>query len=385
MKYKVLVVDDQPESIKYTSLLLKKMEFESEIYSAPNGKVALELIQKIMPDIILSDWGMPEMDGLQLLKTLKKSPDTKDIPFIMISAVNVDAPSMKESFDAGVHDYLRKPFEKLEFMARVSATLKLHDAYLKIKKRNEEIAKQAFLISNQREELEKLNKTKDKIFSVISHDLRAPLATLDGLLQIFGDDEIELSKEELKECTTTVQLELNKVQLLMDNLLYWAKSQIANRTPVKSEVVVADVIKEVLELLHDKIAKKELEITNQIDEDLTVWTDKSALSFVIRNLLANAIKFTPERGEITLYTDNIENSVRIAIADTGIGMDQETIGKLFKDRIMDTQIGTSGERGTGLGLLLCKDMIEQAKGTIQVKSRVGEGSEFSFILPNIEY
>jgi len=198
MEYAVLIVDDQAENIKYISRLLKDMNLGNKIYSAPNGRVALELMETILPDIILSDWGMPEMDGLELLKELKASSRTKDIPFIMISAVKVDAQSMKDSFDIGVHDYLRKPFDRLEFVARVSATLKLHDAYLKIKKSNDEIAQQSRLISKQREELEKLNTTKDKIFSVISHDLRSPLATLDGLLQIFGDEQIALSKEELK-------------------------------------------------------------------------------------------------------------------------------------------------------------------------------------------
>lgn len=384
MEYSVLIVDDQIESIKYVSRLLNDMGLGDNIYSAPNGKVALQLIEKVLPDIVLSDWGMPEMDGLELLRVLKSSPRTKDIPFIMISAVKVDAQSMKDSFDVGVHDYLRKPFDRLEFVARVSATLKLHEAYLKIKKSNVEIANQSLLISKQREELEKLNTTKDKIFSVISHDLRSPLATLDGLLQIFGDEQIELSKEELKECTTTVQLELNKIQILMDNLLYWAKSQIADRKAVKSQLSPSDITNEIVELFSDKIQKKYIEIDNQIATDMIIWADKNTLSFLIRNLLANAVKFTPEQGTITIYADEIEHMVRIAIADTGIGMDQETMDKLFKDRIMTTKVGTSGESGTGLGLLLCKDMVEQAKGSIHVKSKIKEGSEFSFLLPNTE-
>jgi len=164
--------------------------------------------------------------------------------------------------------------------------------------------------------------------------------------------------------------------------LFWAKSQIADRKIVKSELTPWKVTKEVLELFYDKINGKSIRVDNRIDEDLTMWADKNTLEFLIRNLIANAVKFTPRNGTITLYADEIEDMIRIAVLDTGIGMDQQTMDKLFKDRIMTTQHGTEGEIGTGLGLLLCKDMVDQASGSIQVKSKLGEGSEFSFMLPN---
>ncbi|WP_298310030.1 hybrid sensor histidine kinase/response regulator [uncultured Aquimarina sp.] len=381
MEYSILVVDDQPDNIKYISLLLKEMELGKKIYSAPNGKIALGLAEKITPDIILSDWEMPEMNGLELLKALKQSAKTKDIPFIMISAVKVDAVSMKESFDAGVHDYLKKPFDKLEFMARVSATLKLQGAYLKIKKNNDEIANQALLISKQHEELKKLNKLKDNIFSIISHDVRSPLATLDGLLQLFDDDQHILSEEELREYTGVVRLELNKVQTLLDNLLYWAKSQLANMQDTKSNVDVYEITQEVLSLFEERTKKKKLNLHNNIDPDYVIYADKNMLSFVIRNLLANAVKYTLDEGIITINAEFLIDSVKVSIKDNGIGMRSETLENLFKDRTVDTQTGTSGEMGTGLGLVLCKDLIEQSGGSISVKSVSGEGSEFIFIIP----
>jgi len=381
MEYSILVVDDQPDNIKYISLLLKEMELGKKIYSAPNGKIALGLAEKITPDIILSDWEMPEMNGLELLKALKQSAKTKDIPFIMISAVKVDAVSMKESFDAGVHDYLKKPFDKLEFMARVSATLKLQGAYLKIKKNNDEIANQALLISKQHEELKKLNKLKDNIFSIISHDVRSPLATLDGLLQLFDDDQHILSEEELREYTGVVRLELNKVQTLLDNLLYWAKSQLANMQDTKSNVDVYEITQEVLSLFEERTKKKKLNLRNNIDPDYVIYADKNMLSFVIRNLLANAIKYTLDEGIIAINAEFLIDSVKVSIKDNGIGMRSETLENLFKDRTVDTQTGTSGEMGTGLGLVLCKDLIEQSGGSISVKSVSGEGSEFIFIIP----
>lgn len=380
MEYSILVVDDQASNIKFISLLLKEMGLGKKIYSAPNGRIALELIENTLPDLVLSDWGMPEMNGLELLKALKSSEKTKDIPFIMVSAVRIDAESMKESFDAGVHDYLRKPFDKLEFKARVTATLKLQGAYLEIKRSKNEIENQSLMISKQHEELRKLNKLKDKIFSIISHDVRSPLATLYGLLNIFNDDEIELNEEDLKEFTTSVQLELNSVQSLMDNLLYWAKSQLTNKEIGKTSVNLYEVTQEIFNLFNEKAKSKNIDFHNNINPGSTIYGDENVLSFVIRNLFANAVKYTSEGGSITVDREDTNEFVMISVEDTGTGMDSETIGNLFKDKT-ESSMGTSGELGTGVGLMLCKELIQQNKGSIQVKSQLGKGSVFSFTVP----
>ncbi len=381
MEYSILVVDDQAANIKLISLLLKEMGLGKKIFSAPNGKIAMDLVEKVIPDLILSDWGMPEMNGLELLKKLKASDRTKDVPFIMFSAVKIDAESMKESFDAGVHDYLKKPFDRLEFMARVNATLKLQNAYLKIKKNNEEIANQTKLISKQHEELQKLNDLKDKILSIISHDLRAPLATLDGLLQIFNDEEIEMGADELSKYASLVQHELNGVQSLMDNLLYWGKSQLAKRQRDKEDVNVYEVTEEVFELLKDKLKSKNIEFYNHISFDDTVYGDQNIISFVIRNLCANAVKYTPDGGRITLDCNFDNEFAKVSVIDTGVGMDSETLNAIFDDEKVSSRKGTIGEVGTGIGLMLCKDLIEQNQGTLSIESELGKGSTFSFTLP----
>lgn len=378
MEYTILVVDDQSDNIKFISLLLKEMGLGKKVYSAPNGKIALKLVQNIIPDLILSDWGMPEMNGLELLKALKGSERTKDIPFIMISAVKIDAESMKESFDAGVHDYLRKPFDKLEFMARVNATLKLQDAYLKIKKNNDEITEQSLVIAKQHEELQKINKLKDKIFSIISHDIRSPLVSLSGLLQLFDEEEISL--EDLRKYTGLVQLGLNSVKSLMDNLLSWAQSQLDNEKDTKTDINVYEIIEEIFELFNEKAKKKNLTFKNHVDHSDMINGDKNVVSFIIRNLVANAVKFTPEGGVITIHNEYSNNYLKIFVKDTGTGMSAKTLGSLFKDTRVSLK-GTSGEMGTGIGLMLCKELAEQNKGSIFVTSELGKGSVFSFTIP----
>jgi len=381
MKYSILVVDDQAENIRYISSLLKEMKLGSKIYSAPNGKIALELVKKVNPDLILSDWGMPEMDGIEFLKVLKSSKETKDIPFIMISAIKIDAESMMSSFEAGVHDYLKKPFDKLEFMARVNATLKLQNAYLKIKKNGEEITNQGLLLSQQNEELKKLNTLKDRIFSIISHDVKSPLATLDGLLELFNNKDIEINEKEFKTYVSAVRVELNNVQSLTDNLLSWANSLITNKNNYKTLINTKAVTQDIFNLFKDSIIKKSLNFNNRISTESNFRGDSNLISFVIRNLLANAIKFTPRGGEISADFERTPESVIISIKDTGIGMDTRTIKILFdKEKIM-TQKGTSGEVGTGLGLKLCKELIEQNSGTLAVDSELGKGSVFKFTIP----
>jgi len=316
MKYSILVVDDQAENIRYISSLLKEMKLGSKIYSAPNGKIALELVKKVNPDLILSDWGMPEMDGIEFLKVLKSSKETKDIPFIMISAIKIDAESMMSSFEAGVHDYLKKPFDKLEFMARVNATLKLQNAYLKIKKNGEEITNQGLLLSQQNEELKKLNTLKDRIFSIISHDVKSPLATLDGLLELFNNKDIEINEKEFKTYVSAVRVELNNVQSLTDNLLSWANSLITNKNNYKTLINTKAVTQDIFNLFKDSIIKKSLNFNNRISTESNFRGDSNLISFVIRNLLANAIKFTPRGGEISADFERTPESVIISIKDT---------------------------------------------------------------------
>ena len=133
----ILVVDDKAQNIIATTELLRRMEIGNKIYSAPNGKVGLELARKIQPVVILTDWEMPEMNGIELVRQIKSDPETSEIPIIMITAVMTDFESMNEAFDAGVHDYLRKPFHDLEFFARVRNTLRLQQTFSQLKEVSE--------------------------------------------------------------------------------------------------------------------------------------------------------------------------------------------------------------------------------------------------------
>lgn len=381
MEQAVLVVDDQPDNIKTITLLLKNMGLGKNIYSAPNGKIALELAEKFHPTLILSDWEMPEMNGIELVRALKESQRTKDIPVIMITAVKIDPESMKESFDAGVHDYLSKPFDNLEFVARVNATLKLQNSYLTIKKSRGEIATQMLTISKQHEELERLGSLKDKFFSIVSHDMRSPLTSLKGLLEIINDEESTLSKEDGKKFMSRLQDDLTNVLSLLDDLLFWAKSQISGEEISKKEINLSEIISETFNLFAEKINKKQLRLTNRVADATTIYADKNIISFVIRNFLINAIKFTPIGGKIMVDEGSDQEFIKISVTDTGSGIDQDTIDKLMSNSNVPSKIGTAGELGTSIGFVLCKDFIEAHEGTVFIESELGKGAKIGFRLP----
>lgn len=374
--FTVLVVDDKADNIKVINSLLREMDLGRNVYSAPNGKIALELAKKFLPDLILADWQMPEMNGLELLKSLKASPSTQDIPFIMITAVKIDPASMKASFDAGVHDYLRKPFDKLEFFARVGATLKLQKAYLNLQQSQEEIQKQANLISKQHIELQKVNQLKDNILLAISHDLRSPLATLDSILDVFHDEGIDLSPEELVEYTAMIHEDVKHTVSLLDSLLFWSKTQLYDEKVSKSSFDVSLIAAEIAQLFTLKVAAKQIQLISMIPPKTVITCNSSIISFILRNLIDNAIKFTPVGGTIKINFDKYPDHEDITVTDTGKGMEAKALNDFFGDNSTTSTVGTLGEMGNGIGLKLCKDFAKEIGAALMVQSSPEQGTTF---------
>ena len=382
MENGILVVDDERENIKAISHLLKEMGFGKRIYSAPNGKIALSLAKKYLLDLVLTDWEMPEMDGLELVKALKAEESTKDVPIIMVTGVMIEAVSLKEAFDAGVHDFLRKPFNDLEFVARIQATLKLQNAYLTIKESKEEIARQAGTIKAQHAELDEANKLKDKILSIISHDMRSPLNTLNGLIWVMNEADESIS-ESYQKHLAGIQSKINTVQSFLDNLLFWAKTQLEEIGMEVEEFEIRNIADEVYRLFSDRFAQKQITFYNQLNGQ-QVQGDYNMLAFIVRNLIDNALKFTPEKGRITISAQEAVGKIQLFVEDTGIGMAAEVRDKLFRNDAVISQLGTSGEKGTGLGLKLCRDFAQMHGGKLEVFSELNKGSIFVLTLPYVK-
>ncbi|MBK8944024.1 MAG: PAS domain S-box protein [Ignavibacteriae bacterium] len=230
--------------------------------------------------------------------------------------------------------------------------------------------------------LKELNASKDKFFSIISHDLRSPLTSIIGFAEVMIEDLETLSKEEIKEFTNSIYKSSKNVQNLLENLLQWSRIQTGRIefNPINFEI--NNLINDVIALYQVNAARKKITLVNLLEKQYKVNADKFMIDTVLRNLVSNAIKFTPQGGTIKINVEKLdENNLTISIIDSGVGIKEEIIEKLFKIDSHITTKGTDKEKGTGLGLILCKEFVEKHQGKIWVESKFEEGSEFKFTLP----
>ncbi len=233
-------------------------------------------------------------------------------------------------------------------------------------------------------ELEELNSAKDKFFSIIAHDLRSPFHGLMGLSNLLSEKIDTLSKEQIKEFADVMTDSLDRQYSFLSDLLDWARLQNNRFHHAPEKLYLRKETEQVIQALEHSAVHKNISLNIIVDEKLTVFADAQMLALVLRNLLTNAIKFTKRDGEVSVSAVKEGDKIRIEVADSGIGMTKEDIDRLFRiDSHISTE-GTEGEAGTGLGLLLCKEMIEKQGGTISVQSKVGKGSKFIFMLPAYE-
>ena len=225
--------------------------------------------------------------------------------------------------------------------------------------------------------LEELNTIKDRLFSIISHDLRAPLNSLKSLLGLLNDNT--MSQEQVTALFPRLTQDVGYTSDLLDSLLQWAKSQLHGIHATPKKLNINDLVAENLSLLHTIAEQKKIKLRNEIGANTIVLADEDMTRTILRNLISNALKFTQANGEILISAQNREKEVEITVADTGVGMSQEVMSQLFTGNI--TTRGTKNEKGTGLGLMLVKDFVEKNNGTIRVESEVGKGSKFIFTLP----
>lgn len=233
-------------------------------------------------------------------------------------------------------------------------------------------------IEQQREELSKLNATKDKLFTILSHDLRSPVANLENNVSLSNWGA--LSQVEFTESVQGLGTEVQRVRNMLENMFYWATSQMGGIKPNPSNVDAHQAIEEQLNFLKNKANAKAIYFNNQVPEDFDIYADKDHLSIIFRNLLQNAVKFTSDGGEIAISAHEQNNAKWIEIKDNGIGMPPDLVGKLFEIGENTSRAGTNLETGTGVGLILVKELAELNKLKLTVKSEVNVGSTFSILL-----
>ena len=230
--------------------------------------------------------------------------------------------------------------------------------------------------------LKELNATKDKFFSIIGHDLRNPLNALLGFSELISGSSRDFTLEEVRKYNKIINDSARNIHQLIENLLEWSRSQSGNIDFSPKHHNLLPITNDIQDISGIQLKKKNITVHNYIPDDLIVFADKNLLSTILRNLINNAIKFTPSGGYISLSAERSNGQVSISISDTGIGMTRDQLNNLFRLDNHLTKIGTSQETGTGLGLILCKEFVEIHKGSIRVESESNKGSTFKFSLPD---
>jgi len=246
---------------------------------------------------------------------------------------------------------------------------------------NKELTEAEAKLRQQTIELRKVNDNKDKFFSIVAHDLRSPFTALLGLSKMLADSVDEFEKEEIEEIARALNNSSNNIFKLIENLLNWARIQLGSFDISLHNFTLFDPVINTLLVLNEAAKQKNITLINRIKKSIYVYADENSVEMIVRNLINNAIKFTNEGGKITISASQKKGFATVTVADTGIGMPKEILGKLFDISQKVSRSGTNNEPGTGLGLILVKELVEKNGGTISVKSSEGKGSKFIFTLP----
>jgi signal transduction histidine kinase len=353
-----MIVDDNARNLQVLGNLLKEQGYR--VLPARSGQQALAFALQRNVELILLDIMMPEMNGFEVCEQLKSGEKTSDIPVLFISALS-DTEDKLKGFEVGGVDYITKPFQREEVLARVKTHLTLR---------------------RQRRELAELNASKDKFFSIIAHDLRSPFVALQLFSQNLVEDYEEMDDDERLEFFGHMRTSIQSTHRLLDNLLDWARAQ-TGRLPFEPAATrLRYLIEENFVLFRESASSKDVALVSEAPDDAPpAFVDRRTTLAVVRNLISNAVKFAKSGGTVRVTLVEAGDRLEIAVIDDGVGMDAETMKNLFRIDKVSTRLGTNREKGSGLGLILCKEFVERNEGELRVESAPGEGSTFVVSLP----
>ena len=364
-----LVVEDQKIARMVLTNILEREGIK--LLLADNGKSGYEMFieHEKEIDIVITDYMMPGMDGSELCQKIRHELGNKLVPIIFLSAMS-ERGSVLDIFRVGATDYIVKPFSKEELLARI----RVHLEHAILNK----------TLQNHVRDLKHLNKLKDDLLSITSHDLRSPITGILGFTDILLEDDV--LNEDHKEYLGHIKDSSEFLLALINDILDLSRVQSDEYNIEKQPLYAEDLIHSSLNTLRYMATPKRitLDFENTADKPAWVFGDKGALIRIFNNLLSNAIKFTPANGKVgTVVETDEENRVVISITDNGLGIPEDKIPQLFDRFSKASRAGTAGEKSTGLGLAITKELVERHDGLIEVESEEGKGSCFKLIFPLI--
>ena len=381
--WKVMVVDDEPSVHQVSSLVFNRFEFkgkEIEVIDCFSAAEAFEVL-KVHTDIalILLDVMMETDDaGLELVKKIRGELNMNLIRIVLRTGNPGYAPETKIIKQYDINDYQTKTDLTMNRLTTVvTANLRAYDSLLTIERMRLDLEDR---VRERTMELEKSNQLKDKLFSVIAHDLRGPIGNIRGFLDLLKDAEENEDTTEIDTYIKIMKSSAEAVTTLLDNLLVWARSQRHALILKPHTSGVATIIDAVVELFNGIASSKDIVIKRDVPKRCVAFCDDDLVSLIIRNLLANAIKFTPRGGTVTISIENHGDQLRVSIADTGIGMEKEQLERLLGNQELVSTYGTEQEKGSGLGIMLSRECLSLHGTKLEAQSSPGKGTVMSFNL-----
>lgn len=390
-KYNILYIDDEINNLTvFKSSFYKDFNVFTEI-SAENGLKIMELHHI---HLVITDHKMPGMTGLEFLEIISENyPHTEKIVITAYADVDIIIKAINK---CGIYHYILKPWDSRELKITINNAISEYELkqenqklIRELKAANEmleqKVQKRTQQLEEANHELEANNQIKDKLFSVISHDLMTPMYSFNVFLDLLLNLKKDLSIAQIKAYSVKIQSYVQNVMELLDNLLNWSLSQM-DKVQVKfNPVNLKDIIMKNFGLFLPIAEQKNIRLnTEQISGELAIIGDENMLNIVIRNLISNAIKFTPKNGEILIMHQVKDQEAIISVKDSGIGIQPDHLKRIFQTNHYKSSRGTNNEKGSGLGLQLCREFIQKQNGSIWVESESGKGSTFSFSLPKAD-
>ncbi len=386
-KAKILVVDDEGSNVRLMEAVLGPKSYQ--VATALSGAEALEKIAADSPDLVLLDVMMPKMNGFEVCERLKDQTTTAGIPVIFLTS-KTDTESIVRGFEAGGLDYITKPFHKAELLARVSTQIELKQSRDALEKRTVELER-----ANAR--LRELDQMKSDFLNMAAHDIRTPITSIVGFamiirkriasLQLPETDAAHREKHarQVREDIDIIIGEGERLTTLINDLLDLAKLEAGKVILDVEPFPVRQLFEQTLTPMSIFFEKKNLQVFQEIEAGASeIYVDRNRLLQVMSNLVSNAVKFTPDNGSITCRARNGSGTnacfVEISIQDTGIGIAKEELGRVF-EKFHQIYTRSDGMKGTGLGLPICKMIVELQGGRMWVESEPGQGCTFTFTVP----
>ncbi|MBF0503507.1 MAG: hybrid sensor histidine kinase/response regulator [Candidatus Omnitrophica bacterium] len=382
-KFKILVVEDNPSDRVLLADLLKKMNEHFEVRSVGSYIDAKAAFEGDAPDLVLLDIYLPDKTGFSFLQEIHKNT-FRDIPVILVSSTS-DKEDKLKGFEMGAIDFINKPIVAEDMKARVAVQLRLKkikdDYEWAFQKTNEGIKLLYKELENKNAQLEKLNQIKDDFVNIVSHELRTPLTVIRESISQIVDGLLGDINEKQNKYLNTSLTNIDYLIRIINDLLDISKIEKGKIEIYKEKVDIIDLIEEVVFNFLPQTEKKGLQIKFDVpDQKMYILADKQRIIQVMNNLVANAYKFT-QKGYIEISVIDEGSSVKCTVRDTGIGVAPKDLPRLFSKFDQIGRQSGPGMKGTGLGLVIAKEIIERHDGKIHVESVLQEGTKFIFTLP----